>query len=349
MGCGPAPAVAPSRDPVDLSVDWTLTAPESVGMDEPLLTAALGATSSIDGLESVAVVRRGRLVAERYLGTASAEAPHPIRSVTKSVIALLVGQAIERGVFSDPGEALAATFHPPLPVLAGEQATLTLDELLTMTSGFQWDEGGSGAGYNAWVLAPDQIEYLLARPFSAPPGTEWNYNSAAVHLLSAAITSASGMGTDLFADETLLGPLGIRVRTWEVDNRGIPNGGAGLSLRTRDLAKVGTLVLQGGRSGTTQVVPRAWLDAAIRPWRVTPAGFRFTGVLDYGRLWWLGRMAGNDLQLAWGHGGQFVAIFPGLDLVVVTTARWQGIGGAAADQEAAILGWVAESILPAVH
>src|SRR5262249_34931008 len=173
--------------------------------------------------------------------------------------------------------------------------------------------------------------------------------SAAVHLLSAAITSASGMGTDLFADETLLGPLGIRVRTWEVDNRGIPNGGAGLSLRTRDLAKVGTLVLQGGRSGTTQVVPRAWLDAAMRPWRVPPAGFRFTGVLDYGRLWWLGRMAGNDLQLAWGHGGQFVAIFPGLDLVVVTTARWQGIGGAAADQEAAILGWVGGSSLRGVH
>src|SRR5262249_17378116 len=194
-----------------------------------------------------------------------------------------------RGVFSDPGEALAATFHPPLPVLAGEQATLTLDELLTMTSGFQWDEGGSGAGYNAWVLAPDQIEYLLARPFSAPPGTEWNYNSAAVHLLSAAITSASGMRTDLFADETLLGPLGIRVPTWESDDRGLPKGGGGLSPRTGDLARVGTVVLRGGGSGTTRVVPRAWLDAAIGPGRVPPAGFRFTGVLDYGRLWWLGR------------------------------------------------------------
>src|SRR5262249_56863988 len=116
-------------------------------------------------------VRRGRLVAERYLGTASAEAPHPIRSVTKSVIALLVGQAIERGVFSDPGETLAATFHPPLPVLDGEQATVTLDELLTMTSGFQWDERGSVAGYNPWVLAPDQIEYLLSRPFHATPSS----------------------------------------------------------------------------------------------------------------------------------------------------------------------------------
>ena len=318
-------------------------------VDEGALGRALDEAASVPGLESVAVVRRGRLVAERYLGTATADAAHPVRSITKSVMSLLVGLGIERGVFTGPPETLASTLHPPLPALSGEQATVTLDHLLTMTSGFQWDEGGNVAEYNGWVLAPDQVEYLLARPFSAPPGQSWNYNSAAVHLLSAALTSASGMGTDLFADETLLGPLGIRERTWEVDHQGIPNGGAGLSLRTRDLAKLGTLVLQGGRSGATQVVPEAWVRSTTRLARGTGAALAATGALGYGRLWWVGSMAGNELVLGWGYGGQFLAILPGMDLVVVTTARWQGIGSAAGSQEAAILGWIAGSILPAVR
>src|SRR5262249_31548162 len=161
----------------------------------------------------------------------------------------------------------------------------------------------------------------LARPFAAPPGQSWNYNSAAVHLLSAAVTSASGMGTDLFADETLLGPLGIRERTWEGDNRGIPNGGAGLSLRTRDRARLGTVVRRGGRSGTAQLVPEAWIRSTTTQLRGTLVAFGSTAQLSYGRLWWVGTMAGNSLVLGWGHGGQFLAILPALDLVVVTTAR----------------------------
>lgn len=264
-------------------------------------------------------------------------------------MSLLVGLGIERGALSSPSETLASTFHPPLPVLSGEQATVTLDHLLTMTSGFQWDEGGNVAEYNGWVLAPDQIDYLLARSFSTPPGQAWNYNSAAVHLLSAGLTSASGMGSDVFADETLLFPLGIRARSWEVDDRGIPNGGAGLSLRTRDLAKLGTLVLQNGRSGATQVVPRAWIQLTTQTVWATGASFAATGTLGYGRLWWVGRLSGNELILGWGYGGQFLAILPALDLVVVTTARWQGIGSATGSQESAILGWIAGAILPAVR
>lgn len=85
LGCGAPPgALAPPRDPVDLSPDWVLTAPGSVGVDDDALRAALEGAASVSGLESVAVVRRGRVVGERYLQSATAEAPHPIRSITKT-------------------------------------------------------------------------------------------------------------------------------------------------------------------------------------------------------------------------------------------------------------------------
>ena len=316
-------------------------------VDADGLARALALAETVPGLESAVIIRRGRLVGERYLGTGSADAVHSIRSVTKGVISLLVGQAIERGVFHGTSERLADTFHPPLPVIEGEAAQITLQDLLTMTSGFEWNEDSNPAEYNNWALAPDQIEYLLARPITSSPGTVWNYNSAAVHLLSAAITSTSGTRTDDFADQFLLGPLGIRVRSWELDNRGIPNGGAGLSLRARDLAKIGQLVLQGGRSASVQIVPATWVAASTVAQVNTPDGFGSIGSLRYGDLWWAGRIAGHGLILAWGFGGQFIVVVSELELVVVTTARWQDL--VAPGQGDAILGWIAASILPTVH
>src|SRR5262249_44382674 len=196
-------------------------------------------------------------------------------------------------------ELLASTFHPPLPPITGAATAITLEHLLTMSAGFQWDESGF-TEFDNWLLAPDQVAYVLARPIVTPPGTQWNYDSAAGHLLPAALPSTYDTGTAGFADEVLFGPLAIHARQWAVDHQGIPNGGAGLSLTSRDLAKVGVLVLQGGRSGHQQLVPEAWVG------RVTGVSFRATGglgatgALGYGRLGWLGRLHGRRRALAWG-------------------------------------------------
>src|SRR5262249_18040106 len=144
----------------------------------------------------------------------------------------------------------------------GSKAGITVDNLLTMTSGFAWDES-TPAGYNEWALASDQINFLLARSLSDSPGTRFNYNSAAVHLLAAGLSQATSRTAQDFADENLFTPLGIRDRTWEVDNRGYNNGGAGLSLRSRDLAKIGQLVLQDGNSAARSVVPAAWINEML--------------------------------------------------------------------------------------
>ncbi|HEU4587876.1 MAG TPA: serine hydrolase [Gemmatimonadales bacterium] len=349
-GCGDSTgAVTPTpTGPVDLSAEWSSAAPEAEQVDGDQLRAALDGGARIVGLRSVLVARHGRLVAERYLAGSAADSLYALRSVTKSVVSLLVGLAVERALIRGPDQPLAELFHPPLPPLDAERGAITVGELLTMTSGFQWDEGDGVTEYNNWVLAPDQLTYLLDRPIASPPGTTFNYNSAAVHLLSAVLEVNAG-GTAAFADSTLLVPLGIRTRDWELDNRQIPNGGAGLYLRPRDLAKIGQLVLQRGRSGATAVVPAAWIDGATQRHLATSTALGALGVLDYGELWWLGTANGHRVVLGWGHGGQFIYVVPDLDLVVVTTATWQGLGANARAQETAIANLIVNGITAAAR
>lgn len=352
LACGESPTAPPSTppttgQPIELSADWVTAAPAAEGVDAAALAAGLSGATAIPGLRSVLVVRHGRLIAERYRAPGGADSLYAVRSVTKSVMSLLVGAAIRRGDIRDTEQTLGELFLPPLPALDAADAAITVGDLLTMTGGFQWDETGV-AEYNNWVLAPDQIEYLLARPIVSPPGTTFNYNSAAVHLLSAVLEVNAG-GTAAFADSVLLAPLGIRARDWELDDRGIPNGGAGLYLRPRDIAKIGQLVLQRGRSGAGEVVPADWVDEATRTHIATGIGLGSLGLVTYGDLWWLGSVGGHAFTLAWGYGGQLVCIVPGLDLVVVTTATWQGLGSGAGPQAVAIADLIATGILPAIH
>ena len=293
------------------------------------------------------MVRHGRLVAERYFRPGGADSLYSVRSVTKSVMSLLVGIAIQRGVIHGTDQTLGDLFRAPLPTLAPADAAITIGDLLTMTGGFQWDES-TVTEYNNWVLSPDQIDYVLARPIVATPGTTFNYNSAAVHLLSAVLEVNAG-GTAAFADANLFGPLGARNRDWEVDNRGIPNGGAGLYITPREMAKIGQLVLQRGLSGQVAVVPSAWIDQSVDTKVNTGEVLGPLGLLTYGDLWWLGQIGGHRFSLAWGYGGQFIWVVPDLDLVVVTTAAWQSLGGTVTAQTSAIANVVGTEIYPAVQ
>ena len=347
LACSEATAPSPSG-PIDLSADWSVATPASQGVDPTLLADGLPQASALPGLTSLLVVRRGHLVAERYFRPGGADSLYALRSVTKSVISLLVGIAIQRSIIRATDQSLGELFRPPLPALDPPDAAITVGDLLTMTGGFQWDENTGVAEYNNWALAPDQIEYLLARPLVSPAGTTFNYNSAAVHLLSAVLEVDAG-GTAAFADAQLLAPLGVQARDWELDNRGIPNGGAGLYLRPRDMAKIGQLVLQRGLSGAAAVVPSAWVDEATRSHLGTGAVLGSLGSLTSGFLWWIGRAGGHAVVLAWGYGGQLIWIVPDLDLVVVTTATWQGLGGTAAAQAASIAGAIVNGIMPAVQ
>jgi CubicO group peptidase (beta-lactamase class C family) len=164
--------------------------------------------------------------------------------------------------------------------------------------------------------APNWLSAILARPLVAKPGTTFAYDGGATHLLSVVLTKATGMPADEYARQRLFRPLGIPDArwTWERDGQGNPQGPTGLSLRARDMARIGYLLLHHGRWRGKQVVPADYVrDATATQER---AQFLAGGpALGYGYQFWT---LGATGFAAVGYGGQTIAVFPKLDLVVVT-------------------------------
>src|SRR5262249_35109254 len=153
----------------------------------------------------------------------------------------------------------------------------------------------------------------------APAGQEFFYNTGALTLLSAIVRKAAGHPLDEFARATLFEPLGITAFEWS-RVRGDTDAGGGLRLRPRDMAKIGQLVLAGGRWNDRQVVSKGWIETSTAPKLTATDG------QSYGYLWWLGRSWHNGREIQWvgalGRGGQSIRIVPELDLVVVVTAGY---------------------------
>ncbi|MDH3733100.1 MAG: beta-lactamase family protein [Gemmatimonadota bacterium] len=340
------PTAPPPFAPIELSAPWVEATPAQVGMNAAVVNAAVGAASAIPRFRSLLVVKDGRLVVEEYFGGRTRQSLHDVRSVTKSIVGTLAALAVEEGHISSLDDRIEDYLAPGVATLDIEQGLITVRHLLTMTSGFQWDESGGIGDYGLWIRSDDHIETLLDRPIVNPPGSGFVYNSAAVHLLGVLIEEAVGETLGAFANRALFAPLGIDDVQWEPLTRGYVNGGSGIDLTARDLARFGQLYLQEGVSGTTRLLPESWVGSATSP----QFGWRSSyGALDrytYGYLWWVSESETERAYLAWGYGGQFVYVVPSLNLVVVATTDWKLLSaeGGPASLEQSVLGVLIEGI-----
>jgi CubicO group peptidase (beta-lactamase class C family) len=308
----------------------------------PPLADAFDAAARVANLTSLSVWRDGQVVREAYFAGTDATTAHDVRSVTKTVTSLIVGIAIDTGCLSSLDQPIGPLLGDRAPSDPAK-AAIRIRDLLSMSSGFAWEENGA-IGFNAWALAPDQVAYALAPPLVATPGTTFNYNSGAIHLLSAIVTRACAP-TAAFAAQHLFAPLGIASRAWEADNQGIASGAAGLQLTIPEMVAIGQLILDRGKRGATQVVPAAYLDQATR----TQVG---TGdVADetpgYGFGLWIGQPpSGAPFVLAEGYGGQFIVVVPDARAVIVAATNWQGLGGQANDDYNQLYNIIVTQLLP---
>src|SRR5213594_5157202 len=320
--CSDAPTGPTASVRVDLSGGWVRASPAEVGMNAFALLRAAGDASGIPRFRSLLVARHGRLVAEQYFGGTDSTTLFDVRSVTKRVVCALTGIALRDGVL--PGTATSiAPYLAAVDTLDSADSAVTVRDLLTMTSGYAWDET-KGPDYDTWIVADNHVQYLLDRPHAYPPGATFTYNSAAVHTLGVVLQDAAGAPLPQYAAQHLFGAIGVDTVAWEPLDRGTVNGGSGIALRGRDLLKVGQLFLQRGWSGDVSVVPESWVDSVTRPhfaWRTSLGPVQR---LTYGMLWWVSD--GNPAAyFAWGYGGQFVFVVPSRDLVVVATTDWQAL------------------------
>ena len=318
-------------EPIDLAQPWESGNAAAEGFDSESLNAAYGAAASLENIRALIVVRNGKLIREAYFNETTAETPLDVRSVTKTVTALVVGIAEDEGAL-DVEDPIRDWIDPAL--LRPDHDAIRVRHLLTMTSGIEWTDQ---ANFNPWVQSGRPVGYVLDLPVVAAPDQRFMYNTGGSHLLAVIVAAATGGDALAFADDRLFGPLGMRDRRiWPVIG-GQPAGGVALRLPARDLARLGQLVLQRGRSGDRQLVSESYVDEAFRP-RI-PLG-AIGNVLEdggYGYQVWT-ESQGSPAYVMWGFGGQFVWVVPDKDLVVVAASHWSGIGYDGSARQANALG-----------
>jgi CubicO group peptidase (beta-lactamase class C family) len=284
-------------------------------MDPELLAQMLQAIEDRElNIHSVLVIRNGYIVTEAYFPPYQQDSKHELWSVTKSVVSALVGITIDEGSIDGVNQPVLDYF--PDPTIASSdprKQTMTLEHLLTMTSGLDWSDDRSIYGM---MRSRDAPRYVLDRLLDEEPGTRFNYNSGNTHVLSAIIQETSGRSTLDFAREHLFDPLGISDVEWETDSSGIPIGGWGLWMRPRDMAKLGYLYLNEGVWDGQQVIPADWVRESTEP-RLQVEEVLEPWDLYYGYGWWVHEFGA---YAAHGRGGQFIFVFPDLEVVVVFTS-----------------------------
>jgi CubicO group peptidase (beta-lactamase class C family) len=182
------------------------------------LQRTLDAASALEPLHSLIVARDGEIIAERRFGGPPLDRPANIKSVSKAVIAALVGIAIARGVLAGPDQPIAPLLADRMPRNPDPRLhAITIDHLLSMRAGL---ERTSGVNYGRWVTSGDWVRHVLSRPFIAEPGGPMLYSTGNSHLLSALLTRASGRSTLALARDWLGDPLGITIPPWPRDPPG---------------------------------------------------------------------------------------------------------------------------------
>ena len=203
--------------------------------------------------------------------------------------------------------------------------------------------------FSNWINSSDWIEYAIEYPMTDTPGQKFSYITACSHLLSAILTKATGMSTLKFANRYLFSPLQITIRQWDRDPQGYYFGGSQMYFTPRDMAVFGYCYLHNGFIHNSQIVSKEWVEQSLAD---HVQSNRSWGALDnygYGYQWWLGEIKGIDCFLALGYGGQFIIVFPDLQLIIVATSDWYYYSEAADEHERAILDIVANNILEAVE
>ena len=313
IGCGGgssedgARSVDTSREPFS----WSTRTPSGIGLDAAALLSGVGALEAADSNAHQLVVARGAEVAiNAAFWPSVADEPHDVASVTKSVVALVVGAAIERGDI----ESLDVTVDSVLDLpRSAPAARLTLRDLLGMRTGLDCDAADGEAQLAAMLQAPDYIAYAAQLPAAGAPGETFGYCSPGYHLISATVGGSLGTSLADYAASALFEPLGITEWSWPSDPQGVTHGWGDLALRPLDLARIGRLVLDDGRWEGSRVLPAGFVEELRQPIATGDPE------VSYGLGWWLPTDGVSGSLEGIGRGGQELLLWPEKDLIVVVT------------------------------
>ncbi len=265
-------------------------------------------------MDTLLIARNGKLILEEYFYGGDRERVHGLQSVTKSLSALLIGQAIDQGAFAGTHVPVSSLFtNYPATRWVNTPYSTTVGEMLAMAGALDWNEtlpySDPDNTATQMTFSQDPVEFVLDRPLDGTPGAGFEYCSGLSILMADILFRTTGLHADGFAEVNLFQPLGISEYRWSDNAVGLPDTGGGLSLRARDLLKIGQMMIDGGDWKGTQVVPAGWVVVSSTPQSTN-------GTTDYGFQWWL-PMESFPLVQARGYGGQRMTMVPTEGLVVV--------------------------------
>lgn len=339
--------------------EWTTSTPASEGMiNDSLLAFEKDITSGKYGLvDGMVIIRNGKLVYQKSwkydydkiygdeakkssaLNQLDPGSPynyynpwwhpfykrgelHSLQSVSKTITSIIIGIAVARKEFPDLSKTVLSFFdETKVKNIDDRKRKMTIQHLLTMTAGFDWNEGTlsyTDPANDCGIMEAsfDWVQYAIDEPMAHEPGQTFAYNSGATQILSYIFRKATGKDIEEYAAQNLFAPLGIKDFFWKRTPTGLADTEGGLYLKPSDLAKVFYLWQQNGNWDGKQLVTPEWVKASVAPFISLGSGTK------YGYKWWLHQYGNGNDQWAWcgsGFGGQFPVIIPEYNIVAVFT------------------------------
>jgi len=339
---------------------WTSSSPEEQGIDGALLSELDTKFSSGDYgyIDGFLVIRNGYLVYEKTydhdytkIGSKIEKNPildrqdnlefnyyhpdyhpfyqgtklHTLQSATKSIASTVIGIAIGRNEIPGVDVKVLDYFKDrDVENVDERKKSMTLEDLLTMRSGFEWYENLPLEDLNNSVTqlekCDDWINFTINHAMEFDPGTVFEYCSGASELLAAITKKSTGLHADEYAEKHLFQPLGITRYHWKKTPKGFPDTLGGLYLEARDLAKIGYLFLNDGIWDGARILPESWAQVSVSPHVADVAPDNDKVNTAYGYQWWLppyDDQSEEYMFAAMGFGGQYMVVAPKYNLIAV--------------------------------
>jgi CubicO group peptidase (beta-lactamase class C family) len=324
---------------------------KEVSIDEGMIAKAVGRIllDKYKDLHSMLIYKKNKLVLEEYFQgfRYKWDAPyyrgewvqwdhslsHQIMSCTKSVTSACIGIAVENGFIEDVNQSIFDYLPDHQQFNSGQKQDITIEHLLTMTSGLEWDEWHASHGTAAndvdrlfLECYNDPLACVLGKPQKHTPGESFTYNGGGIINLGEILKNAAGMDLVAFSRKYFLGPLGIDSVYWDSFPNGETEAASGLHLRPRDMLKIGATYLNNGVWNGQRIISADWVAKSASVYR-NNYGIRIpiedSGRNGYGYTWWISEAgSGRNKTLMYranGWGGQVIMVFPEIEMVVVFT------------------------------
>jgi CubicO group peptidase (beta-lactamase class C family) len=265
-------------------------------------------------LYAIAVTKNHKLVYEHYFNQKSPKDLFNDQSLTKGIISILVGIAIDKGFITSPDEKIIRFFPELKNDTDQRKQTITIRQIMNQASGLYHEDL---TRLDLYLSLPDPSVFTVHQSLMTDPGSVFHYSNAASHLLSVIITKACGMSTLEFAKKYLFGPLQIERVEWMKMNDGYYDGSGLLSIRlsVTDMNRIGLLILDSGRYGGRQIVSSSYVQQLINPDHRYKTDWGFPGS-EYALCWYHKNYRGIPIVYGLGWGGQFNFIIPSLHAVI---------------------------------